>query len=506
MTQSTVSEARSRLGELLLELKLVGVSDLRRAEQASAQSGQCLPRILTDWGIVGEERLAKSIAARLGLEVTDVTSLPIHRRVLALVSPEMARRHSLLPIAIRRGASVDEIYVAMSDPLDDEAVSTLHRQTGLEVRVVVGRALDTDAAIQAHYGRLEADAYGDDTASALTTSPAQRVVKEAPKSDWAVQPFLAESDETPREQSQLDSPTVQAVLFRDGRREDVDLFATEIDTPGEEDEEELATRVDAMVQPTSEGFALVFRDDAPVMANVSSQAMESTSTSDAEEPMDPETVQLDLRTTGQASRGEARVLPSPWSQAFLEVPVTPVLSDSPFDRPMEDLPIGVDRTAVLSVLPMGAGFDVTRARSPSSLEKAQTPAAERTDRLPEETSNRPIRKNRSPSDRMTADLELAVGPAPETKSDPAQSSAPNPAPPLSPMLAKAIRGDSYISNPPPSGARAAEIGSAQRLVEALERGETLASTERAQLVLAVARLLLKQGLIDRQALIDALLG
>ena len=148
-------QEKSRLGDLLVEMRLVDADVLSAALAEHRASGRRLARVLQDRRVLDEERLTKAVAAKLGLEAVTVSSLKIHERVLQLIPADIAQRHGVLPIAIKRTNQADLLYLVMVDPLDTEAIGEVQRVTGRQVRVLMATASDLDLAIQNHYRRVK---------------------------------------------------------------------------------------------------------------------------------------------------------------------------------------------------------------------------------------------------------------------------------------------------------------------------------------------------------------
>lgn len=142
---------KSQLADLLVEMGLVDREQMSLALAQQRATGGRLPRILAERKLVDEDRLAKAIAAKLGLEAVNLTSLKIHERVLAILPPPVALRSGALPIAIKRTNQAEFVYVVMADPLDADAIAEVQRVSGRQIRVLVGTASEVDRALEAHY-------------------------------------------------------------------------------------------------------------------------------------------------------------------------------------------------------------------------------------------------------------------------------------------------------------------------------------------------------------------
>ncbi len=182
---------RPRLGDVLVDLRLIERPQLDAALEEQRTSGKRLARILAERRLVDEERLAKAVANRLGLEAVNVGALRIHERVLALIPAAVAARHAVLPVAIKRTNNVEVLYLLMVDPLDGEAVAEVQRVTGRSVRVLVGTVSDVEQAIESHYRRSPGPPPSTvaPTSSALpTSSPFPRPLSGQPAPSGGVRP------------------------------------------------------------------------------------------------------------------------------------------------------------------------------------------------------------------------------------------------------------------------------------------------------------------------------
>ncbi|HEY3182283.1 MAG TPA: glycosyltransferase family 2 protein [Gaiellaceae bacterium] len=144
-------EPRRRLGELLVEAGVIDEPSLRRALALQRRTGEPLGRALLALGLVGQDRLAATIALQLRLPyVIDVRRDP-RPEVLALVPENVCRTHRLLPLEVVDGVLV----VAMADPLDEDAGRALRAAVKIPTRLAVA----SDATIGATLERLYAPLY-----------------------------------------------------------------------------------------------------------------------------------------------------------------------------------------------------------------------------------------------------------------------------------------------------------------------------------------------------------
>ena len=89
-----------RLGDLLLEEKLITPEDLSAAVAEQRKTGQLLGATLIQLGLVNEEALLQSLQRQLGLPLVDLESIDIDESTVALIKEEVAKKYLALPIAV----------------------------------------------------------------------------------------------------------------------------------------------------------------------------------------------------------------------------------------------------------------------------------------------------------------------------------------------------------------------------------------------------------------------
>src|SRR4249919_2268911 len=110
----TLRKKKVRLGELLLENKVISEEQLKTALAEQKRTGRKLGRVFTDLGFVREEQLHDLLAKHLQIQFVDVRQLNLDAAVVRLLPEAHARRFRALVLqADSRG-----LLVGMSDPTD----------------------------------------------------------------------------------------------------------------------------------------------------------------------------------------------------------------------------------------------------------------------------------------------------------------------------------------------------------------------------------------------------
>jgi twitching motility protein PilT len=148
-----------RLGELLVERKVLSREVLEACLQREATEQRPLAAILVTEGVVGEKDLVAAIAAQSGTRFVDLGLQVVAPGLDRVVPAELARRH----LAVAVDVEGTDLVVAMADAGDRDAIGELEAATGWPVVPAL--------AVRAELQRLVAAMYGAGT-------PAPEVVVE----------------------------------------------------------------------------------------------------------------------------------------------------------------------------------------------------------------------------------------------------------------------------------------------------------------------------------------
>ncbi|KVW93346.1 GspE/PulE family protein [Thiobacillus denitrificans] len=140
-----------RLGDLLVEQKVISSADLDIALTAQKKSGRRLGRIIVESGLAGENDIAQALARQLAIPFVDLRKFSPDASILQLLPETQARRFRAMPLARRDGS----IFVGMADPTDLFAYDEVARlfQEGIQLAVVAEG--DLLAAIDRLYRRTD---------------------------------------------------------------------------------------------------------------------------------------------------------------------------------------------------------------------------------------------------------------------------------------------------------------------------------------------------------------
>lgn len=138
---------QKQLGELLVESKLIKLEHLEEALKVQKEKGGLIGQILVSLGYTTEEAIAQALTAQYGFPYLPLGGYEIDREVAKLIPENVSRQYGA--IAVDRVGGV--LTVAMSNPLNSQAVEDIEMITRLKVQVFVSTATDINDAIKRCY-------------------------------------------------------------------------------------------------------------------------------------------------------------------------------------------------------------------------------------------------------------------------------------------------------------------------------------------------------------------
>jgi type IV pilus assembly protein PilB len=143
-----MAKEHKRLGDLLIEAKLITPKDLDAAILEQRRTGQLLGATMIKMGLVSEQQLLQILQAQLGLQLVDLTVAVADEEALGKVKEDLAQKHGAIPIEIE-GRST--LVVAMVDPLNVSALEDLRFHSGMFIRPVLASPSQIFEAIDRYY-------------------------------------------------------------------------------------------------------------------------------------------------------------------------------------------------------------------------------------------------------------------------------------------------------------------------------------------------------------------
>ena len=140
-----------QLGELLIERSMITQVQLERALRYQKDAGGLVGEILVELVYVKEEDIAQALTAQYGFPYLPLGNYEINSDILNIIPARVARQYMLVPID-RIGNS---ITLAMSNPLNMQAIEDVELLSGCSVQTFVATSTDVKLAIEKYYGKEE---------------------------------------------------------------------------------------------------------------------------------------------------------------------------------------------------------------------------------------------------------------------------------------------------------------------------------------------------------------
>ena len=160
--------AYMRLGELLLAAGVITQEDLERGLQLQKGTKDRLGTVLIKNGIITEQGLIEALQMQLGIEFVDLTKASIPTEMAGTLPKNIATQYHVVPVRIVK----DELFLAMSDPLNFYAIEEAKRATHYRIHPMIATEAGIEHTIRILYSnegaakaieemRREAAASGD---------------------------------------------------------------------------------------------------------------------------------------------------------------------------------------------------------------------------------------------------------------------------------------------------------------------------------------------------------
>jgi MSHA biogenesis protein MshE len=149
--RAAIRPQRMRLGDVLIEQKLITLEQLRVALETQTRRGRRLGRLLVELGFVTEDQVVQALARQLNLRYVDLAQFNFNPSVVHKLPESAARRFRAVPLEERGNT----IVVGMADPTDLFAFDELTRLLKRDVQAVVVAEAQVLQALDQVYRRTE---------------------------------------------------------------------------------------------------------------------------------------------------------------------------------------------------------------------------------------------------------------------------------------------------------------------------------------------------------------
>jgi type IV pilus assembly protein PilB len=138
---------------MLVKSQLITQTQLDEALAAQHKSGGKIGSVVARLGFCSEQDIVSFLGLQFGVPSADLDQWPpIDSSVIAMVPPELANRHKVLPL--QKTGNV--LTIAIADPTDIFAMDDIRFQTGHNVDLVITSEMSLARALERYYGGTSA--------------------------------------------------------------------------------------------------------------------------------------------------------------------------------------------------------------------------------------------------------------------------------------------------------------------------------------------------------------
>ncbi|MDD5423247.1 MAG: ATPase, T2SS/T4P/T4SS family, partial [Candidatus Omnitrophica bacterium] len=137
-----------RLGEILVEKKLITPEQLKSAVAEQKKTGEMLGQILISMGFVSESKMLHVLAEQQGIPFVELKDTHIEDEAIKKVPPKFAWHYKIMPIAINGNV----LTIAISNPFDMWPIDDLETHLGYRIEKVLATSSDIVEMVKKVYG------------------------------------------------------------------------------------------------------------------------------------------------------------------------------------------------------------------------------------------------------------------------------------------------------------------------------------------------------------------
>jgi len=136
-----------QLGELLVERGIISTDQLEKALKVQKDKGGLIGQVLVALGFAKEEEIAQALTVQYGFPYLPLECYEINEDAIKLIPGNVAVQYNLIAI----DKIGDLLTIAMSNPLNFQAVEDIELLTKCKVQVFVSTMTDVNNAIKRYY-------------------------------------------------------------------------------------------------------------------------------------------------------------------------------------------------------------------------------------------------------------------------------------------------------------------------------------------------------------------
>jgi type IV pilus assembly protein PilB len=142
----------NKIGHLLLANKKITEAQLKSLEQRSVGEKKSLKDLVVAEGLSSEQELSKMYSLQIGVPYVEFNPKEIPPEVLKRIPEHIAKQYRMILFDIEKESS--SFLVAMEDPEDIEAVDTLQKMLGTNIKIYVATRSNVGSGIDQYRGNI----------------------------------------------------------------------------------------------------------------------------------------------------------------------------------------------------------------------------------------------------------------------------------------------------------------------------------------------------------------
>ncbi|MBI4115834.1 MAG: hypothetical protein HY447_04575 [Candidatus Omnitrophica bacterium] len=145
---------KKRIGEILIEEGYLEKKNLEKALEIQKKEGGLIGGILIREGFVTEENVVEALSKQLLMPYIRLSNYRVNREVLKVIPRDISEKYVFFPF----DKDSSEISVAMSDPLNQEALGVIEKCVPLRIQIFLASGSEIKEAIELHYAEFASEA------------------------------------------------------------------------------------------------------------------------------------------------------------------------------------------------------------------------------------------------------------------------------------------------------------------------------------------------------------
>ena len=175
---------KGKLGQMLVDAKLIPEDQLKKAVDMQKILGGKLGAIIVKLGFVSDGELTKFLAKKENLPITDLTNSVIPKTLVESIPRDVLEKHQVVPVQSKG----DVVTLAISDPTDFQAIEDVQFLGNCRVEVTLASRAQIAKALNDLFYREGAGA-GEKASEGPTPEEAPQI---GPEDEKALIPLLLE--------------------------------------------------------------------------------------------------------------------------------------------------------------------------------------------------------------------------------------------------------------------------------------------------------------------------